>query len=151
MGKIRIIQRTQHAWAFGWSWKSSIAAGEIETVMRKTFETEKDAAAYYEEKLKHFDSKTEKFLIVDDDNIKHGNYLKPHSPYGYIDVCGQFYGCNINSHDLLAEFHFNSSEEELEMQGYVKVFRNNFGKVDFYCKTTPNEKQMDKIKEISRK
>lgn len=149
MSKIRIIQRTQHAWAFGWSWKSAIAAGEIETV--KTFKTEEGAVAYYKKKLSHIDSKTEKFLIVNDDRIKNSDYLKPNSPYGYIDDCGQFYGCNINSHDLLAEFYFNASKEELEMRGYVKVFRNIFGRIDFYCITTPNERQMDKIKEISRK
>jgi len=146
---LRIIQRTQHAWAFGWSWEGSISAGEIEIV--KTFDTENEASAYYEEKLKHIDAKVGKYLIVTDDKIKHGDYLKPGSPYGYIDDCGHFYGCSINSHDLLAEFYFNSSEEELEMRGYVKVFRNNFGRIDFYCKTTPNEKQKDKIKEISRK
>ena len=50
-------------------------------------------------------------------------YIKnQNSPYGWIDLEGNFYGCNYYEHALCLEACFGITEYEAEKRGFIKVF-----------------------------
>lgn len=49
-------------------------------------------------------------------------YLIPDSNLGWISPSGEFFGCDYREHDNLATYVLNSSERELEVKGWVKIY-----------------------------
>ena len=43
---------------------------------------------------------------------------------GWLDRSGKFYGCNSQSHDLVADLVFNKSVKELEDEGWVRIYNS---------------------------
>lgn len=58
--------------------------------------------------------------------------IMPDSPYGWIDREGKWYGCKYSDHASVANLVLHSSERALEMQGWIKVYRNFRGEVDWF-------------------
>jgi hypothetical protein len=57
---------------------------------------------------------------------------------GWIDRNGHFYGCTSQNHDIVADLVFNKTVEEMEKQGYVRVY----GSDSWVCqrKLTPEQR-----------
>lgn len=66
------------------------------------------------------------------DDLDYSFLLKPDSPYGWIDREGKFYGCAYSDHSAVASRILHSSERTLEMQGYIKIYRNFEGKTEWF-------------------
>lgn len=67
---------------------------------------------------------------------------------GWLDLDGNFYGCEPTGHSMMAEFYFKSSERELEKIGFVKLFRDYDQTINWYCeKREPTKKQEDYLLE----
>lgn len=52
--------------------------------------------------------------------------IKNDSKYGWISPTGEFFGCTVADHRLVAEKVFNTTEVGLENKGYVKVSRRDY-------------------------
>lgn len=48
--------------------------------------------------------------------------INPDSELGWISPSGEFFGCDYRDHEKVAEYILNSSERELEKQGWVKIY-----------------------------
>ena len=48
--------------------------------------------------------------------------IKPNALLGWISPSGEFFGCDYRDHEKVAEYVLNSSERELEKQGWVKIY-----------------------------
>lgn len=48
--------------------------------------------------------------------------IKPNALLGWISPSGEFFGCDYHDHEIVAEYVLNSSERELEKQGWVKIY-----------------------------
>lgn len=96
----------------------------------------------------------EKSVIVEADDWKDLDWsclIKPDSIYGWIDVKGNFYGCDYMEHSLLAEYYFKSNERALEDIGFVKIYRDFDGERAYYVSRYLNEKQEKKLLELGVK
>ena len=80
------------------------------------------------------------------DKVDYSYLLSPDSPYGWIDLEGNFYGCNYTEHSTLAYCYFKSSERELEMKGYVKVYRGHRG-ISYYIEGYLTDAQAATLRE----
>lgn len=70
---------------------------------------------------------------VDWDDLDYSPYLFPDSEYGWLSPDGQWYGCEFMDHYLIAKKVLHSSEEVLELDGWVKAFRDCDWNTQFYC------------------
>lgn len=52
--------------------------------------------------------------------------LDPDSPIGWVSPSGEFYGCDYRGHEDVAYYILHSSERELEVKGWVKIFMDGF-------------------------
>jgi hypothetical protein len=41
---------------------------------------------------------------------------------GWLNRSGKFYGCNSQAHDLVADLVFNKSVQEMEDEGWVRIY-----------------------------
>lgn len=111
----------------------------------------------------------EKFLIVE---AKDYNYLqmtseykekwnefvlsaiKPNSKLGWISPDGTFIGCDYYDHAFVAKYYLHSSEEELESEGWCKIYalgerEAELGRICWYSKnrrlTTAQEEVLQRV------
>lgn len=66
------------------------------------------------------------------DDLDYSYLLKPDSSYGWIDRDGKFFGCDYSGHRDIAERILHSSERALEMQGWIKIYRDFDGKTTWF-------------------
>lgn len=74
-------------------------------------------------------------IIVECDDWKDLDWsilIKKDSPYGWISRDGTFYGCGYGDHKDLAELYLHKSEKELELLGYIKIYRGYDRKPSMY-------------------
>ena len=72
--------------------------------------------------------------------------LDPDSPVGWISPSGEFYGCDCRAHEEVAYWVLHSTERELEVKGFVKIYFDTFShKYDWYSNRlylTPAQKHV---------
>ena len=67
----------------------------------------------------------DEIITSDWTTIMRKHYLnKQDSQYGWIDLEGNFYGCEYQEHKMCAEACFGLSERDAEKAGFVKIFDN---------------------------
>lgn len=70
--------------------------------------------------------------------------LKPESEYGWLDIKGQFYGCDFQEHGQIARLVLKTSERALEESGWIKLYRDYPKGIGWYCERSHITKaQMD--------
>ena len=74
--------------------------------------------------------------------------IKPDSPYGWVDIQGNFFGCDYMEHAFFAKYYFKLTERTLEDIGYVKIYREIDGSQAYYVSRHLNEKQENKLLEL---
>lgn len=52
--------------------------------------------------------------------------LDSDSPIGWVSPTGDFYGCDVRAHEDVAYWVLHSSERELELKGWVKIYLDTF-------------------------
>ena len=72
----------------------------------------------------HILTSGDKFIFVPswDDLSWKDILIKPNASLGWISPSGEFFGCDYRDHEKVAEYVLNSSERELEKQGWVKIY-----------------------------
>lgn len=74
-------------------------------------------------------------IIVEADDITNLDWsclLKPDSIFGFIDRNGKHYSCDYGEHRLFAQLYLKSNERCLEIQGWVKIYRNYNRQIEYY-------------------
>lgn len=72
--------------------------------------------------------------------------LDPDSDLGWLSPKGDWYPCGYQDHSIVADFCLKSSEEELEEQGWVKIYFLSWSSrkdIDYYCKNRITKAQRD--------
>ena len=59
-------------------------------------------------------------------DLDYSYLLKPESTLGWISPDGKFYGCGYRDHALVAEMYLKKKDDQLEKEGWVKIFRDGF-------------------------
>lgn len=60
------------------------------------------------------------------DELDYSYLIKPDSEYGWVSPDGHFYGCKYADHSLMSKMYFKKSERQLEMEGWIKIFRDSY-------------------------
>lgn len=65
------------------------------------------------------------------------------SHYGWLSPQAEFFPCDYTHHYELAELYFGKQEEELEKEGWVKVFKEYNDDNPVYAEVHPNSAQLE--------